>query len=83
MERFGIRYDLLPRESEILHLHFWQKAFEEMKRRGVIKFETEGKSADRRGRDLRPFLRASGARQPRFFPGQLFLQSVQSICYLL
>lgn len=45
MERFGIRYDLLPRESEILHLHFWQKAFEEMKRRGVIKYETEGKSA--------------------------------------
>lgn len=44
MERFGIRYDLLPRESEILHLHFWQKAFEEMKRRGVIKFETTGKS---------------------------------------
>ncbi|MGI8641132.1 MAG: arginine--tRNA ligase [Pyrinomonadaceae bacterium] len=45
MERFSIRYDLLPRESEILHLHFWQKAFEEMKRRDVIKYETEGKSA--------------------------------------
>lgn len=45
MERFGIRYDLLPRESEILHLHFWQKAFEEMKKRGVIKYETTGKSA--------------------------------------
>ncbi len=45
MERLSIRYDLLPRESEILHLHFWQKAFEEMKRRGVIKFETTGKSA--------------------------------------
>jgi len=45
MERFGIRYDLLPRESEILHLHFWQKAFEEMKRREVIKYETTGKSA--------------------------------------
>ncbi len=45
MERFGIRYDLLPRESEILHLHFWQKAFDEMKRRGVIKYETTGKSA--------------------------------------
>jgi arginyl-tRNA synthetase len=45
MERFGIRYDLLPRESEILHLHFWQKAFEEMKRRGVIHLETEGKNA--------------------------------------
>jgi len=45
MERLSIRYDLLPRESEILHLHFWQKAFEEMKRRGVIRFETTGKSA--------------------------------------
>ncbi len=45
MERLSIRYDLLPRESEILHLHFWQKAFEEMKARAVIKFETEGKNA--------------------------------------
>jgi arginyl-tRNA synthetase len=45
MERFDIRYDLLPRESEILHLHFWQKAFDQMKERGVIHFETEGKNA--------------------------------------
>jgi len=45
MERLSIRYDLLPRESEILHLHFWQKAFEEMKRRGVIYFEQTGKNA--------------------------------------
>ncbi len=45
MERLSIRYDLLPRESEILHLHFWQKAFEEMKARQVIKFESEGKNA--------------------------------------
>lgn len=45
MERFSIRYDLLPRESEILHLHFWNKAFEQMKERGVIHFETEGKNA--------------------------------------
>lgn len=45
MERLSIRYDLLPRESEILHLHFWQKAFEEMKAREVIKLETEGKNS--------------------------------------
>jgi arginyl-tRNA synthetase len=45
MERFSIRYDLLPRESEILHLHFWQKAFDEMKLRGVIHLQTEGKHA--------------------------------------
>lgn len=45
MERLSIRYDLLPRESEILHLHFWNKAFETMKERGVIHFESEGKNA--------------------------------------
>lgn len=44
MERLSIRYDLLPRESEILHLHFWDKAFDLMKEREVIRFETEGKN---------------------------------------
>src|SRR5262252_9885723 len=41
MERLGIRYDLLARESEILHLHFWERAFQLMKERGVIHFENE------------------------------------------
>ena len=45
MERLSIRYDLLPRESEILHLHFWDKAFAQMKELGVIHFESEGKNA--------------------------------------
>ncbi|MEO8042529.1 MAG: arginine--tRNA ligase [Acidobacteriota bacterium] len=45
MERLSIRYDLLPRESEILHLHFWDKAFEQMKQLGVIRLETEGKNS--------------------------------------
>ena len=45
MERFSIHYDLLPRESEILHLHFWDKAFEQMKKRGVIHLADEGKHA--------------------------------------
>lgn len=45
MERLSIRYDLLPRESEILHLHFWDKAFEQMKKLGVIHYEDEGKHA--------------------------------------
>lgn len=43
MERLGIRYDLLARESEILHLHFWDRAFQLMKSSGVIRLETEGK----------------------------------------
>jgi arginyl-tRNA synthetase len=45
MERLGIRYDLLARESDILHLHFWDRAFELMKRAGVIRLESEGKHA--------------------------------------
>ena len=44
MERLGIRYDLLARESEILHLHFWDRAFELMKERGVIHFQAEGRN---------------------------------------
>jgi len=57
MERFSIRYDLLPRESEILHLQFWNKAFEQMKERGVIHYESEGKHA---GCWVMPFEEHSG-----------------------
>ncbi len=45
MERLSIRYDLLPRESEILHLHFWDRAFEQMKDLGVIHYVDEGAHA--------------------------------------
>ncbi|HET9365066.1 MAG TPA: arginine--tRNA ligase, partial [Candidatus Angelobacter sp.] len=44
MERLGIEYDFLPQESEILHLHFWELAFEQLKQKGVLYFETEGKN---------------------------------------
>ncbi|HZP03668.1 MAG TPA: arginine--tRNA ligase [Terracidiphilus sp.] len=44
MLRLGIEYDFLPRESEILHLKFWEAAFEQLKRTGVLYFETEGKN---------------------------------------
>ncbi len=42
--RLDIQYDFLPRESEILHLHFWDLAFEQMKQKGVLYKETEGKN---------------------------------------
>jgi arginyl-tRNA synthetase len=44
MNRLGIEYDVLPRESEILHLRFWDRVFEQMKEAGVIHKETEGKN---------------------------------------
>ena len=44
MDRLDIEYDFLPRESEILHLHFWESAFQQMKGKGVLYLETEGKN---------------------------------------
>ncbi len=44
MDRLDIEYDFLPRESEILRLHFWDSAFELLKQKGVLYFETEGKN---------------------------------------
>lgn len=45
MRRLSITYDLLPRESEILTLRFWDTAFARLKETGAIRFETEGKLA--------------------------------------
>ena len=44
MDRLDIEYDFLPRESEILHLHFWDAAFGKLKESGVLTFESEGKN---------------------------------------
>ena len=46
MERLGIEYDFLPRESEILHLHFWETARALMVEKGVLYLETAGKNKD-------------------------------------
>jgi arginyl-tRNA synthetase len=45
MQRLGIEYDLLPRESEILHLKFWDAAFELLKQRNAIHLAASGKNA--------------------------------------
>jgi arginyl-tRNA synthetase len=45
MERLEVEYDLLPRESEILHLKFWETAFGLLKGRGAIQFVGSGKNA--------------------------------------
>jgi len=44
MERLSIEYDFLPRESEILHLHFWDAARALMMEKGVLYLETAGKN---------------------------------------
>jgi len=45
LDRLSIDYDLLPRESEILRLKFWDAAFAKLKERGAIHLATSGKNA--------------------------------------
>jgi arginyl-tRNA synthetase len=46
MLRLGITYDLLPKESDIIALHFWDRAFELLKASGAVIQEAEGKHKD-------------------------------------
>jgi arginyl-tRNA synthetase len=46
MQRINIAYDFLPRESEILTLHFWDTARTLMIEKGVLYLETAGKNKD-------------------------------------
>jgi arginyl-tRNA synthetase len=45
MARLGISYELLARESEILHLHFWDAAFAKLRESNAIQLATGGKMA--------------------------------------
>ena len=45
LDRLGIAYDLLSRESEILRMKFWDAAFEMLKQRGAIQYAQSGKNA--------------------------------------
>jgi arginyl-tRNA synthetase len=45
MARVGIEYDLLPRESDVLHMNLWSRTFELLKERGALEYVTEGKLA--------------------------------------
>jgi len=42
MWRLGIQYDVLPRESEILQLKFWEAAFKLLKQRETIRYVDSG-----------------------------------------
>jgi arginyl-tRNA synthetase len=45
MSRINVSYQLLPRESDILHLKFWDYAFRQLREKEAIFFEKEGKNA--------------------------------------
>jgi arginyl-tRNA synthetase len=43
MARLNVSYDLLTWEGDILRLHFWTTAFEQLKATGAVFLQTEGK----------------------------------------
>src|SRR5262249_4497988 len=43
MARLSVDYDLLTWEGDILRLHFWTTAFEQLKTRGAVFLQTEGR----------------------------------------
>jgi arginyl-tRNA synthetase len=45
MERIDVRYDLLPRESDILALRFWETAFQRLRESAAIEWVDAGKHA--------------------------------------
>jgi arginyl-tRNA synthetase len=45
MDRIGVRYHVLPHESDILAARFWQTAFERLKSSGAVHLATLGKNA--------------------------------------
>jgi arginyl-tRNA synthetase len=67
MARLGIGYDLLARESEILHLHFWDAAFAMLKDSGAIHLATSGKMA---GCWVMPFREATTVAAPTTEAGE-------------
>jgi arginyl-tRNA synthetase len=42
--RMKVHYDILNFESQIVHSQMWNKAFELLKKEGLVKFEEEGKN---------------------------------------
>ena len=44
MARIDVKYDLLPSESSILRLHFWERAYALLKEKKAIRLATSGKN---------------------------------------
>ena len=45
MARLAVPYEVLPHESDILHLGFWERASELLVEADAIRLETEGKNS--------------------------------------
>jgi arginyl-tRNA synthetase len=65
MARLNVEYDLLPRESEILHLKFWERAFALLKQRGAIE-----KVSDPANKNFGCWVMSTGSQLMQRVPGE-------------
>jgi arginyl-tRNA synthetase len=66
MARMHVEYDLLAWEGDILHLHFWARAFEILKEQGAVYLQSQGRLA---GCWVMPIEEESGAAEEAAEPG--------------
>ncbi len=78
MERLGIAYQLLPRESDIIGLRFWDRTFELLKEKGAIVKVDEGKN---RGCWIRS-LTGSEAFEDMQNPDKIIVRSNGTVTYV-
>jgi len=84
MARLDISYDLLACEKEVLHLHFWARAFEKLKASGAIVYETEGRSKGcwvMRAEESQISNLKSEGEEPEYDPDKIIVRSNGTVTY--
>ncbi|HEV2341213.1 MAG TPA: arginine--tRNA ligase [Candidatus Acidoferrales bacterium] len=82
MDRLSVDYDLLSRESEILHLKFWDAAFQILRDRGAIQKSTSGKTEGCWVMRLRSEAEASDASQEGEAEAKIIVRSNGTVTYV-
>jgi len=82
MDRLNVDYDLLSRESEILHLKFWDAAFQILRDRGAIQKSTSGKTEGCWVMRLRSETEASDASQEGEAEAKIIVRSNGTVTYV-
>jgi arginyl-tRNA synthetase len=84
MSRLGVEYDLLPRESDVLHAHLWERAFQLLKQRGAIEYESAGKLAGcwvMRSEEKESPAPSSGKKEPEHEADKVIVRSNGTVTY--
>ncbi|MFQ5927378.1 MAG: DALR anticodon-binding domain-containing protein, partial [Terriglobia bacterium] len=82
MWRLGVRYDVLPRESEILRLKFWEAAFEQLKQHQAVRFVDSGPQKGCWVMPLSASVPASSPEAPEIEDAKILVRSNGTVTYV-